>query len=43
MESHDQAQESCVHVFYVPHNTELWIQTLVWAPFPVWEVGPEKL
>ena len=29
MGSHDQAQESCVHVFYVPHNIELWIQTLV--------------
>lgn len=22
--------------FYLPHNIELWIQTLVWAPFPVW-------
>ena len=28
MESHDQAQESCVHVFYVPHNIELWFKHL---------------
>lgn len=43
MELQEQDPESWVHVLYLPHNIELWVQTLVWAPFPIWGVGLDKL